>query len=264
MEEKLSKSRLSRYIQLRHKKHREERGEFVAEGEKSVLENLRGFEVSALVATRSWLDRHSCEVAEYGIDSVYVAERDKMERLSSLSTSPEVIAVFKQPQRRTGGHRPKPGLYLALDGIQDPGNLGTIIRTADWFGIREIFASHDTVDVYNSKTVQATMGSLSRVRVTYTDLRQLFADNPDFPVYGTLLEGEDIYTAELSSTGFIVMGNEGKGISPSVRDCLTSGLLLPPYDSSSAHAESLNVGVATALVVGEFRRREKYRGSGKR
>lgn len=253
MEEKLSKARLSKYMGLRLKKHRDRSGLFVAEGEKSVLENLRVFPVEALVATREWLDRHEGESSLPG--SVYVAERDKMERLSSLSTAPEVIAILRKPMLQEAPEKLSEALYLALDGIQDPGNLGTIIRTADWYGVRTVFASHDTVDVYNSKTVQATMGSLSRVQVIYTDLLTLFDMNRELPVYGTLLEGENIYSAELGATGFIVMGNEGKGLSERIRARLTHGLFLPPYPEGRDHAESLNVGVAAALTLCEFRRR---------
>lgn len=147
-------------------------------------------------------------------------------------------------------------LTLVLDGVQDPGNLGTIIRIADWFGIEDIICSKDTVDVYNPKVVQATMGSIVRVRVSYMDLKQLFeAIPPTLPVYGTLLEGNNMYSEQLSHNGIIIMGNEGKGISPQIRQFITKGLRIPNYPEGRDTADSLNVAVATAIICAEFRRR---------
>lgn len=148
-------------------------------------------------------------------------------------------------------------LCLALDGVQDPGNLGTIVRVADWFGIDTILCSHDTADIYNPKVVQATMGSIARVNVIYIDLPVLFDKLPSgFPVYGTLLDGSDIYSSSLTTHGIIVMGNEGNGISKSVRDRVTNRLLIPSFASGDT-AESLNVAIATAIVCSEFRRNTK-------
>ncbi len=252
MAEELSKTRLGRYAALRHKKRRDAERLFLVEGEKCIRELAGAYEPEALIATRQWLDTHTYLANNLG--QILVADSKKMQRLSSLATAPEVIAVMKMPSSpQTSSPLPR-GLYLAIDGVQDPGNLGTIIRTADWYGIDTVFASHDTVDLYNSKTVQATMGSMSRVKVTYTDLPTLFAANPSLPVYGTLLDGNNIYGQELSECGFIVMGNEGNGLSDAVRRKVTHRLLLPPY-GNGPHAESLNVGIATALVVAEFRRR---------
>ena len=146
-------------------------------------------------------------------------------------------------------------LSLVLDRIQDPGNLGTIMRIADWFGIRQIICSHDTVDVFNPKVVQATMGAISRVKVVYEDLPEFLKSNPDVPCYGTFLDGENLYGTELSAHGFIVMGNEGQGISDEVARLTGRRLTIPSYPVGVATSESLNVGMATAIVVGEFRRR---------
>ena len=146
-------------------------------------------------------------------------------------------------------------LSIALDGIQDPGNLGTIIRIADWFGIRDIICSEDTVDAWNPKVVQATMGSIARVNIIYFNLPQFIDTLPhDYPVYGTLLDGENIYTQSLTSHGLIVMGNEGNGISPEVRSRVNRRLLIPSYRTDDT-AESLNVAIATAITCSEFRRR---------
>lgn len=252
MAEELSKTRLGRYAALRQKKHRDAERLFLVEGEKCVRELAAAYEPEALIATRQWLDTHR----DYAncFETVLIADSKNMQRLSSLASAPEVIAVMKMPPLPQISSPLPRGLYLAIDGVQDPGNLGTIIRTADWYGIDTVFASHDTADLYNSKTVQATMGSMSRVKVIYTDLPTLFAANPGLPVYGTLLDGDNIYGQELSDSGFIVMGNEGNGLSDAVRRMVTHRLLLPPY-GNGPHAESLNVGIATALVVAEFRRR---------
>ena len=147
-------------------------------------------------------------------------------------------------------------LSLALDGIQDPGNLGTIIRIADWFGITYIFCSEDTVDAWNPKVVQATMGSIARVHIIYCNLSELIDSLPqDFPVYGTLLDGDNIYTQPLTPNGLIVMGNEGNGISPDIRARVNHRLLIPSYRQDDT-AESLNVAIATAITCSEFRRRQ--------
>ena len=146
-------------------------------------------------------------------------------------------------------------LSLALDGIQDPGNLGTIIRIADWFGIQTIFCSEDTVDAWNPKVVQATMGSIARVNIYYMSLSALIDTLPaDYPVYGTLLDGDNIYTQPLTPHGLIVMGNEGNGISPEIRAKVNRRLLIPSYSQDDT-AESLNVAIATAITCAEFRRR---------
>lgn len=151
---------------------------------------------------------------------------------------------------------PSQQLCLALDGVQDPGNVGTIIRVADWFGITQIYCSHETADVYNPKVVQATMGSLARVDVQYTDLTTLIDNLPEScPVYGTLLDGSDLYQQELSDHGLIVMGNEGKGLTVEVRQRVNHRLLIPNYPKGRDTAESLNVAIATAIVCAEFRRR---------
>ncbi|EKC70747.1 tRNA/rRNA methyltransferase, partial [human gut metagenome] len=141
------------------------------------------------------------------------------------------------------------------DGVQDPGNLGTIIRIADWFGITHIYCSQDTADVYNPKVVQATMGSIARVKVEYGDLLGLVESLPaDVPVYGTLLDGDNIYQQKLENRGLIVMGNEGKGISPALAKKVNHKLLIPNFPEGRATADSLNVAIATAITCSEFRR----------
>ncbi len=142
-----------------------------------------------------------------------------------------------------------------LDGVQDPGNLGTIIRTAAWFGIRDIFASEDTADAFQPKAVQAAMGALAKVQVHYGPLTEVLDRYPSSPVYGTVLDGSDLYTTRLGAAGFIVMGNEGKGISDAIQKRLDRRLLIPAYPPGAVPCESLNVAAATAVILSEFRRR---------
>ena len=156
------------------------------------------------------------------------------------------------PEAAESGKENAP-LLLVLENIQDPGNLGTIIRLADWFGIRDIFASRTTVDVYNHKVVQATMGAIARVKVHYGDVEALFEDYPDLPIYGTFLDGKDIYKSELGKKGFVVFGNEGQGIGAKVAKHVDQRLLIPK--AKTAGSESLNVGVAAAITISEFFRR---------
>jgi len=192
---------------------------------------------------------------------------DELRKLSFLQHPQEVLAVFEIPlnsqfsipNREATILNSKfstlnSNLSLALDGVQDPGNLGTIIRIADWFGIQTIFCSEDTADCYNPKVVQATMGSLAHVHIIYIDL-EAFLQSVDCPIYGTLLDGQNIYQQQLSTEGIIVMGNEGNGISPAIRQLVTHKLLIPNYNTSGETAESLNVAIATAITCAEFRRR---------
>ena len=168
-----------------------------------------------------------------------------------------MLAVVEMPKYSIEREKVKKSLNLVLDDVQDPGNLGTIIRIADWFGIEDIFCSPLTADCYNPKVVQATMGAITRVRIHYLDLDALFGDfaADDMPVYGTFLEGEPIYNADLADRGFIVMGNEGRGVSDSIARWVTNKLYIPPFPVDQPSSESLNVAVATAITCSEFRRR---------
>lgn len=233
---------------LAQKKNRDNERCFVAEGTKCVLDTLGAFRLRGLFCTENWLRTHNIEDAD-------VVSSSQIERMSMLKTPTEVIAVYEIPDYDVDLSETVRNLNLALDNVQDPGNLGTIIRIADWFGINDIYCSVDTVDVYNPKVVQATMGAISRVRVHYCDLPGLFGTLKDVPVFGTFLDGDSIYEEKLGSNGFIVMGNEGKGISPEVEKYVDKRLLIPSYPVGVVTSESLNVGMATAIVVSEFRRR---------
>ena len=233
-----NQAKLIRSLQL--KKNRDLLSLFVAEG-KRCIEELEGSFTPVFRADEGELSD---------------AER---KQLSSMTTPQAQIAVFKKREMSlpTIDHIARE-LTLVLDDIQDPGNLGTIIRTADWFGIRHIVCSPHTADCYGPKVVQATMGALARVDISYTPLpefiRSVRQQLPSLPVYGTLLEGEDIYAKRLSDAGLIVMGNEGNGISKEVRELLTRPLFIPPYPADAHTIESLNVGIATAVTLSIFRR----------
>ena len=193
------------------------------------------------------------EIAKY--NCIYVDEK-VFNNITDVQNPQGILAVL---EKENGEDKIlyDEDIIVVLDGIQDPGNLGTIIRIADWFGIRHILCSKTTVDVYNSKTVQSTMGALARVEVHYVDLPQIlgvFKDS-NFPIYGTFLDGNSIYNAELLNCGVIVMGNEGNGISKEVANFVSHKLLIPSYPANEATSESLNVAVATAIVCSEFRRR---------
>ena len=231
---------------LARKKERDDAGLFVAEGTKCVRDTWDAFECEMLIATRAWYEQRG--TAQH-YDRLVLAGKADMERMSQFSTAPEVIAVYRIPNREPDYAAAREGLSLVLDGVQDPGNLGTIIRLADWYGIRQLFAGNGTVDVYNHKVVQATMGAIARVAVHYVDLEDLF-ERVDVAKCGTLLDGENIYNASLPAQALIVLGNEGQGISREVAALLDRRLTIPA--SPRCGSESLNVGMAAAVVLSEF------------
>lgn len=234
----ISKAQVKWVRSLQTKKHRDEQGVFVAEGEKCVNDLRQSFELLMHITPDN-------------------ASSTEIEQMSSLRTPQGIIGVFRKREDQV----PSPAeladgqLLLALDGIQDPGNLGTIIRTCDWFGIYDIICTKDTADCYNPKVVQATMGALSRVKVHYVDLPMVL-DKLNIPIYVTALDGDNLYDATLSESGIIVMGNEGNGVSNQVQELATRKLLIPNFPVGRSTSESLNVGVATAVVCAEFRRRQ--------
>ena len=236
---------------LEMKKNRKREHLFVAEGPKVVGDLLAHYRPRAVFATAEWNGRAS--LPSY-VTPETVSD-DELRRLSFLQHPQQVIAVLEMDDDVSISVSPE-RLSLVLDGVQDPGNLGTIIRIADWFGIDNIVCSPDTADAYNPKVVQATMGSLARVNVSYTPLLPFLTSLPaDMPIYGTLLDGSDIYASELSSRGIIIMGNEGNGISSEVRALVSKPLLIPNFRQGGDRAESLNVAVATAITCAEFCRR---------
>ena len=249
----ISKNQLKYIRQLEQKKYRRREGVFVAEGTKVVGDLLQRYRPEAVFATADWQ-------APAGITPQLVTD-DELRRISFLQHPQQVLALFPLPvncQPSTVNSKPSTpnsDLSLALDGVQDPGNLGTIIRIADWFGISTIICSEDTVDAWNPKVVQATMGSIARVNIIYLNLPDFLDTLPaDFPVYGTFLDGDNIYTQELTPNGLIIMGNEGNGISEAVRSKVNRRLLIPDFHQGPT-ADSLNVAIATAITCSEFRRR---------
>lgn len=247
----LSKAKIKYIRSLEQKKNRQQERVFVAEGPKVVGDLLKVASARLIVHTAAWKDCGSTCT-----ERIEVTE-EELRKISFLQHPQEVLAIFPIFDKTTSSI-PNTGLAIALDGIQDPGNLGTIIRIADWFGISQIYCSKDTVDVYSPKVIQATMGSIARVQVSYMDLERLIDSCPDgYPVYGTLLDGNNIYEEPLSGKGLIVMGNEGNGISSVIRKRINHRLLIPNYPEGRKTADSLNVAIATAIVCNEFRRRKQ-------
>ena len=247
----LSKNKIKYIHSLELKKNRKKEGVFVAEGHKLVGDLLPHFHCRLILATNTWLKEHH----DIQADEIIEITSEELVKASLLKTPQDVLAIFEQPQYNYTTDVIKNSLCLALDDIQDPGNLGTIIRLADWFGIEHIFCSQGTADVYNPKTVQATMGAIGRVRVHYVDLPQMLsAVKGKVPVYGTFLDGENMYGKELSKNGIIVMGNEGNGISDECAAHIGERLFIPNYPAGRPTSESLNVSTATAIICAEFRR----------
>lgn len=254
----LSKNKIKFINSLQLKKNRDGHSMFIAEGTKLVTELLPVFKCHSLIATHDWLNEHIIPQNADISEIIEVPSTDDIKKVSMLATPSKVLATFYQPNFDIPLSYLEPtSLMLALDTVQDPGNLGTIIRIADWFGISDIFCSRETADVYNPKTVQATMGAIARVRIHYSDLTDLIRSCKDknIPVYGTFLNGNNIYASKLSKSGLIVMGNEGKGISPEISALISDRLLIPSYPTGTPTSESLNVSVATAIICSEFRRR---------
>ena len=261
----ISKNRQKLIRSLERKKGRQETGLFVAEGPKLVGELLcAGWEPTYVAATETWWEGAMTGASSTALRTLQkpraegamtdTVTEEELQRCSFQKTPQQVLALF--PIQESGESLPEVArheLCLALDGVQDPGNLGTIVRLADWFGISHIFCSHQTADIFSPKAIQATMGAISRVRVHYIDLAKEIS-RCSSPIYGTHLDGENIYTKHLSSQGVIIMGNEGKGISPEVEALVNEKLYIPPYPENQKTVESLNVAIATAIVCAEFRR----------
>jgi len=231
----ISKAKIKYIRSLYQKKYRDAEGVFIGEGSKIIGELEKGFEL---------IEKHEGEDAD----------------TASMMDAPQgALAIFRK--RRYDDEMPileASKLYLMLDDVQNPGNLGTIVRLADWFGIEDIWCSKGCADIYNPKTVQATMGAMARVRVRYGDLSDIIRRKPEeMDVYGTFLDGENMYETEMKEGGIIVMGNEGHGIGEDVERLVTKKIKIPNYPEGRETSESLNVAIATGLVCGEIRRRSR-------
>ena len=248
----ISKNKIKLITSLSLKKFRDESGLFTAEGTKLVKDLYEAFDCSLFIVTENWL----LDNKPIGNEKLEVISNEEFKKISNQKNPQGILAVFKKREYRLDIDSLNSKLSLALDEVQDPGNLGTIIRIADWFGITEVFCSENSADVYNPKTVQASMGALARVNVHYVNLEFFLKDLPaEIPIYGTFMDGNDIYKETLTENGIIVMGNEGNGISPEIEKLVTSRLLIPNFPKGVATSESLNVSVASAIICAEFRRR---------
>ncbi len=246
----ISKTKLNLYSRLGSRKQREKLGLFVAEGAKCVADTINFFEVESVVI----LDSAHIEMTKFEGKFVVTASENDMRKISQLQTLPDVVAVYKIPKSaELDTSILSSSLTLMLDAVQDPGNLGTILRIASWFGIRQVILGLGCADPYNPKTVQSSMGAIGMVRIVQDDLVKIMDANPVIPVCGTLLNGENIYEAELKLPAFVVMGNEGNGLSEEIRNRVNVPLLIPSF-ANGPHAESLNVAAATAITVSEFLR----------
>lgn len=238
----LSKNKIKLITSLKQKKYRLQHGLFVVEGVKTIKELLQSkLELDTLYTTESFnIDAKSEEI---------ISEVD-LKRISFLKTPNKALAIFKIPSSKPIGFK---DIIVALDDVRDPGNLGTIIRLCDWFGIKDLVCSQETVDCFNPKAIQATMGSITRVNVSYLDL-PVFLKQTELPVYGTFMEGEPVYYSELPKQGILILGNEANGISKSIEELVTEKLSIPRFGSLQA-TESLNVATAAAIFLSEFKRR---------
>jgi TrmH family RNA methyltransferase len=258
MYERISKIKIKDAVLLKQKKHRDELNVFVAEGEKIAGEVLQSdLKIKAVIGTNEWLRKNNSllKQAQY---NVFEVNDDELIRISNLKTPNKVLVVIEIPEENNGIVCFKNKLSIVLDDIQDPGNLGTIIRLADWFGIENVICSEKSADVYNPKVIQASMGAFLRVKVHYKDLAVFFNEvDTSLPVYGAYLEGNNIYNEKLHNSGLLVMGNESKGISKTVSQFITNKITIPSFSMNDTQSESLNVSVATAIICSEFRRTGK-------
>ncbi|MCY1223612.1 tRNA (guanosine(18)-2'-O)-methyltransferase [compost metagenome] len=239
----VSKNQIKLITSLQQKKFRKEHKLFFAEGKKVIQELIHSnFSLEYLFSTAAVFP---------GIDpkKILTISETELKKISALTTPNDCLAVFKQPESKSINPS---GLIVALDDIRDPGNLGTIIRLCDWFGITELVCSEETADIYNPKVVQATMGSIARVNVNYVNLEK-FINETQLPVFGTFMDGENIYKSSLPKEGIIIMGNEANGISPEIEKAVKNRLTIPRFGDLQ-QTESLNVATATAIILSEFKR----------
>ena len=243
----LSKTQISKYTSLQRKKGRDREGMFLVQGAKAVADTIGHFKTELILIDNKLENVPSILDGE---PILRVSEND-IKKISTLDNPPEIVAIYKIPETTHNLKRSPDEFAIVLDGIQDPGNIGTIIRTAHWFGIDTIFCSKGTADIFNPKVVQSTMGSIAKVKIIYCDLSQLFENNPETPVYGLLLEGENIFTQNKFQPGFILMGSEGHGPKEETLAYVTKKLTIPAKNPSDA-PDSLNVGVATAITISQM------------
>ncbi len=238
----VSKSQIKLIKSLNQKKFRVKHQLFVVEGVKSIKEFIKsGFQPELFFTSEEGLF----------LEKAVLISENELSKISMLKTPQKALAVFQIPEKEKENLK---GLVLVLDGVRDPGNLGTIVRLCDWFGVEQIMCSEDTVDCYNPKVVQASMGSLSRINIEYLDLEKFFKKLPEaYPIFGALLEGENIYQSSLPENAILVMGNEAHGIRENTIPFIKQSLTIPQFGQDQ-HTESLNVAMATAVFLSEFKR----------
>lgn len=252
----LSKNKIKLIQSLNRKKDRDESGLFLVEGNKMVEEALRSeYKIETLVCTAQFAGQHP-EIQSKAKE-IIEADRDSIQKASLLQNPQEALAIVRQPETEQPELDLSTDLCLALDFIQDPGNLGTILRIADWFGISTVICSENTVDVFNPKVVQASMGAIFRIKTLYTNLESFLSETSEkqIPVYGTFMEGNNIYTEPLTKNGIVVLGNEGNGISDPIGKLVNRKIAIPTFSTNPNKAESLNVAIAASICCSEFRRR---------
>lgn len=247
---KLSKAQIKYLLSLQQKKIRQKNRFFVLEGEKMAKEVLlqKKIVINAIYATADWVENHRHLMAQYKSITTIISHSE-LKKISSLKTPNQVLMVLPMFDNDIKPTNIKNSLSLVLENVQDPGNMGTIIRIADWFGIDHIFCSIGCVDIYNPKVVQATMGGLLRVKIHYTPLEQLFDQYPNQTVYGAILGGKNVFQTQLEAKGFLLIGNEGKGLTDGLQKYITKPITIPKF----GQAESLNAAVATGILCAMFR-----------
>ncbi len=243
----VSKSQIKLITSLEQKKGRTKNRLFIVEGIKGISEILASdYKLDSLYTTK--------EIFDVPASKAHLINEADLKKISRLKTPQTAIALFEIPEEKSPDLN---GLIIALDGVRDPGNLGTIIRLCDWFGVKTLLCSKDTVDCYNPKVVQASMGSITRVQIVYLDLASVIKNNAEIPVIGTFLEGENLYEDNFPSKGILLLGNEANGISGELGKLVSRKLNIPQFGDSQ-NTESLNVATATAVILGELRRQENY------
>ena len=246
----LSKAKIKYILSLQKKKIRIKEQVFIVEGEKIVAEvlNQNQFKVHSIYATEIWINKNIAIATQYRTKLTTILPKE-LKKISSLKSPNQILAVIETPNNTPLVKNIQNSLNLVLENIQDPGNMGTIIRIADWFGIPHIFCSEGCVDVYNSKVIQATMGSFLRVKIQYIALEELFLEHSSMTVYGAVLGGKNAYKTDLKDTGFLLIGNEGKGLSKSIQKKISHPITIP----KTGKAESLNAAVATGILCAFFK-----------
>ena len=254
----LSKAEIKRLSRYKQSKFRNQDGLFVVEGEKMLSELLESeYDIQSIYATTQWIEKNKAIIQTKGVvnKTIEISEED-LNKISLLSTPNQVYSLVKIPQENFSNQTK--GLTIVLDGIKDPGNLGTIIRLADWFAIEKIICSEDCVDVYNPKTVQSTMGSIFRVKVEYTNLKSFLENLPkNYPIYASIVEGgENIYEKHLQEDSILIIGSESHGISPEIQQYVNQKITIPRFRTDNK-PESLNASIATAIMISEIKRIKK-------